>query len=81
MRAYIKKFPSREIYFTPLNPTGRWNLESHKLFIEHTKFFLRYWIDEEEIVWSNTPNKFYIEDSSKFYLKYWVDEEEINFKD
>ncbi len=39
----------------PINPTGRWKLETgpyytDKLFIEHrSRFFLRSWIDEDNI--------------------------------
>jgi len=40
----------------PLNPTGRWKIEScayyeNKLFIEHKGWIFNSWVSEDSIVW------------------------------
>ena len=47
------------IYYKPLNPTGRWKLESgpnwvNRMYIEHQGFIFKRWIPEDNISFRHT---------------------------
>ncbi len=58
---YIERYEGNWcVRYVPLNPTGRWKIESNayyedKLFIEHKGWVLCEWVPEDDIYFKPAP--------------------------